>query len=364
VSIKSHIIDPKTGKAAFVDATANEQQALVVATRPLKIFTTKTVYAINDTYGREMAQDGKYSGTPVLITDGTDTGAWNFSEPVGLKWSEGSTDHFHSGAKSDKCDNSLVGGIVQYINNAGPGTDIDMSGYVALTLWIYVSSDWVAGDSFTLYAYVDGGLVGNTIKLEDYFDFDRYNIWQFIDIPLADLGIETSLIDAFRIECSARSGAKSPLFYIDDFNIQETGAPIDFEIAPDEGTWLHVKSFQTTFVDVGAFTDAARPPYDQILSMAATTGYLYRRYAENKSDPIFEVRITNLMDLLGLPNTKISNYLPDGTNTLMTIENIYPADEVFIMKSENLDRLVFTIEDDFSQLLFFRISVQGFVEQR
>ena len=56
--------------------------------------------------------------------------------------------------------------------------------------------------------------------------------------------------------------------------------------------------------------------------------------------------------------------MSDGTNTLITITNEYPAGVAFVMKAEDLDKIVYTVEDDFSQLLFFRISVQGYVEQR
>ena len=104
--------------------------------------------------------------------------------------------------------------------------------------------------------------------------------------------------------------------------------------------------------------------YDKILAMTPTEGYIYKRFSEGNTDPIFEVRITNLMDLLSLPYSTITNAMSDGTNTLITITNEYPDGVAFVMKAEDLDKMVYTVEDDFSQLLFMRISVQGYVEQR
>ena len=98
--------------------------------------------------------------------------------------------------------------------------------------------------------------------------------------------------------------------------------------------------------------------------MTPTTGYIYKRYSAGETDPISEMRITNLMDLLSLPYSKINNYVSDGTNTLITIENTYPPGMEYVLKSEDLDKLVFTIDDKFDDLLYFRICVQGYVEQR
>jgi hypothetical protein len=362
-----HVIANKSGISVDVNHAKGEDAGLVVATRPHKIYTIDTSFFINPTYGREMAQNAAYGGTPLAIHDGTDSVAWTFSEPVGTKWVVDSTDQFHAGTKSLKCDNANVGDIMQVINNVGPGNDIDMTGnYVGLTMWIYVDEDWLAGDSVSLYAHVGGALVGNKIFLEDYFRFDTYDTWHFINIQISDMGIESSSIDAFRFQNEAREGGKSPKFYIDEIDLQQSGTPIDFEVKPDEGTWLYVKAFQTLYVDAitadNADSTMMQLSYDKILDMTPTAGYVFKQYSKGVS--VLEARITNLMDLLGQPYSEITNAVSDGTNTMITITNKFPAGLEVLLKAEELDRLVFTIEDNFSELLFFRISLHGFVEQR
>ena len=364
-----HIIADKSGTPVEVNTDAGEDTGLVVATRDHKTYGTKTVYFTNPTYGREMAQDGKYGGTALLIHDGTDTVAWTFSEPVGTAWVADSTARYYADAKALLSNNSNIGDIMQVINNTGPGDNIDMTGnYVALTMWINVDSNWDVGDSVSVYAHIDGALAGNKVYLEDYFDFDNYDVWQYIDIPLTDMGIGSTSIDSFRFEIEARGGAKSPVFYIDEMYLQESGASIDFEVIPDKGTWFHIKAFQTTFVDAynPDNADGTMPmlSYDKILDVTPTTGYVYKRYSAGETDPFFEFRITNLLDLLSLPYSKISNYISDGTNTLITIENTYPPEMRFTLKAEDLDRIVYTVDDKFDDLLCFRISCQGYVEQR
>ena len=364
-----HIIADKSGVPVEVNTDAGEDTGLVVATRDHKTYGTKTVYFTNPTYGREMAQDGKYGGTALLIHDGTDTGAWTFSEPTGTAWVADSTARYYDTAKALLSNNSNVGDIMQVINNDGPGNNIDMTGnYVALTMWINVDADWITGDSVSVYAHVDGGLAGNAVLLEDYFDSSNWDVWQYIDIPLTDMGIDSTSIDSFRFEIEARAGAKSPVFYIDEMYLQESGSSIDFEVIPDKGTWFHIKAFQTTFVDAynPDNADGTMPnlAYNQFLGVTPTTGYIYKRYSAGETDPIFEVRITNLMDLLSLPYSRISNYISDGTNTLITIENTYPTGVSFVLKAEDLDKIVYTVDDKLDDLLYFRISCQGYVEQR
>ena len=292
--------------------------------------------------------------------------AWTFSEPTGTKWVEDDTGQYHAGAASLKCDNANVNDVMQILNPNGE--DVAMSNFTAITMWIYVDKDWAGGDSVSMYGMIDGAQVGDKVYLEDYFDFSNYDIWQYIDIPLSDMGTSASSIDALRFENEAREGGKSPKFWIDEIKLQSSGTPIDYEVIPDKGTWFHVKAFQTTFVDAvtadNADSTMLQLSYNKILDMTPTTGYIYKRYCEGNSDPIFEARITNLMDLLSFPYSSITNAISDGTNSLITITNEYPAGVDFILKAEDLDKIVYTIEDNFSELLYFRISVQGFVEQR
>ena len=270
------------GDDVAVNKDTGEDRALVVATRPHKNLLSRTTYAINPTYGREMAQDGAYGAAPLVVHNGTDDVAWTMSEPVGTKWVADNTDRFYAGTKSMLCDNPSVGAIMQVENNNGPGDNIDMSAaYVALTCWINVDTDWVVGDSFSVYAHVDTNPVGNAVLLEDYFDFESYDHWQYVNIPLVDMGIGSTSIDSFRIECSARAGAKSPKFWIDKLQLEQPGAAIDFEILPNVGTWFNIKSFRTTWVDAyNADNENSTMPhlaYNQILGVTPVAGYVFRR---------------------------------------------------------------------------------------
>ena len=336
---------------------------------PTRRSQTRTAFLTNPTYGREMAQDGLYGGVPFLLHDGTDTVEWTFSNEVGAKGTADSTTRFYDGSKAIEWDNPNVGDIIEIINDDGPGNDIDMTGsYVAMTFWINVDKNWVLGDSFSLYARIGAATAGNAVNIEDYFDYTTHDTWHYVNIPLTDLGIDSTSIDAVWIENNSRAGAKSPTFYIDEWYLQVSGAAITYTLRPNDGTWFHVKAFQTTFVDAlnADNADSTMPhlSYDQILGLSTSTGYIYERYSARKTDPIFTARITNLMDLLSYPYSKITNAISDGTNTLITIENTYPTGIDFVLKAEDGDRIEYTIEDSFDDLLYFRVCAQGFEEQR
>jgi len=329
-----------------------------------------TVYNTTDgtyTWVTAVASDTELSLLDDIMDDGDDfiiSPDWIFSEPVGTKWVENATDQFHNGTKSLKCDNPNVNDILQLLNVNGG--DVTLAHCTAISMWIRVEKDWITGDSFSVYGHNAGALIGNKVYLEDYFDYNDYRIWHYINIPLTDMGLTVETLDAFRIENEARAGGKSPKFWIDEFEFRVTGSPIDFTVEPAKGTWFHVTTFQTTFVDAldTASVNASMPTlsYNKFLDMTPTEGYIYKRYSKGESDPISEQRITSLLDLLSSPNAVISNHICDGTNTLITITAEYTQE--LVLKSEDLDKMVISVEDDFSQLLFFRMCVQGYVEQR
>ena len=366
MGVSNYVTDKATGYVAEVDTSDGEMQGLVVATRPLKTYTPINKFFTNPTYGPEMNQDGAFGGAPLLIHNGVDDVAWTMSEPVGVRWVADSAVRFHSGAQSMLAANPNVGDVMQVINNLGPGDDIDMTGnYVALTMWINVDANWVVGDQFELYAFVGGVLVGNAVHLEDYFDITLLDVWQYINIPLTDLGIEASLIDAFRIENVARAGPNSPTFYIDDWYLQESGTPVVYTIKPDKGTWLHVTESKMIFVDAVATDtpDVIHLGYDQILGATLTEGMLYELYQPGISDEAtVSARMIGIADILQLPGWKIDSALSDDTNTTLTLSQELPVP--MILKAEEFDRLQVTIEDDFSVFLMFRFAVAGYEEIR
>ena len=358
--IKSLIIDPYTKKQARVDV-GNEVPALVVATRPLKEFENTVKFFSNSDYGSDMNVNALAGGTEIKVHDGIDSALWTGSSIVGGKFTFNSTDRANAGAQSIKVDNAAVNDTMQLAKGASQ----DLTGYVAISMFINVDKDWKNGDSIALYGWdtAAGLMVGNEVNLEDYFSWNTFDTWLSLIISFDDLGLTEETIDSFRIRIISAEG-KSPKFYMDDIQIEETGMPINYSIKPALGTWLHIQETTFSFVATyaGTLGNATMPniPYDNFLGVSLINGLTYSRTQDG--EVLFSQTFIDLIDLLQLSGTTITGSGSDGTNTWLTVSARYF--EPIILKPENDDQLSYTISDNLSTLLHMRICVGGKIEDR
>ena len=178
MSLKTNIINTDTGHEAQVDYTTGEKHALVVATRPLKVFNNATKFFTNDIYGVDINQDGSASGTPEKVHDGAETAFWTATdiEPDNnnkTTFNSAEQDHTSPPGQSVKVDNSPVLSTFQFAK----GSNLDMNGYVSLTIWVYVDKDWKAGDDISIYGWDTGttSQVGTAVSLQDYFNWQSFD---------------------------------------------------------------------------------------------------------------------------------------------------------------------------------------------
>jgi len=179
------------------------------------------------------------------------------------------------------------------------------------------------------------------------------------------MGIATSSIDAFRIENAARAGAKSPTFYLDDWYLQETGTPVIYTVEPNKETWFHITEMRALFVDAVATDtpDVISLSYDQVLGVTLTEGFLFQRFQNGLNvNPLFSIRVLNLGDILMTQSWHIENMGSDTTNTFLLVTQQLPVP--MTLRSEDLDRLQVTIEDDLTAFVRFNMSVTGYEELR
>jgi len=234
-------------------------------------------------------------------------------------------------------------------------------------MWVYVDKDWKENDSIEISGYDTGTgfQIGDAVALENYFQYGDYDTWHKITIPLTDMGAlaTSTTLDALRVKQSSTEG-KGPKYYLDDIQFEETGTPVAFTLKPDKGTWLYIEEFTFSFADTLASTllNAGLPnlAYNKLLGETLLSGITYQREQDGKI--VFTRTIKSILDLLQLPHTEITAQGSDGTNSFVTIraEHNYPI----ILKSEHKDVLSWTISEDLSGLLQFRISAGCRMEQR
>ncbi|KKM00411.1 hypothetical protein LCGC14_1804750, partial [marine sediment metagenome] len=285
---------------------------------------------------------------------------------VGGNFTFNSADVAYAGGISVKTDNATINDIMEF----DKGSNSNLSNYQAITMWIYVDKDWANGDRIDIYGWDGTSQVGTRIDLSNYFDWGSLDVWHKITIPLVDMTLTGETINALRIEIIAKEG-KSPKFYIDNFQIEETGTTSlsSFIVKPESGTWLHVKELHYFIADNNFSTilaDATVPliPYNSFLGLPAlSTGLLYQRIIDG--EVILSATIKQLSDILQNPGTELVDFGSSGqgaTNTWLKIKVIFT--EPLILKFETNDHLKFIVSDDMSGLDIFRVSVGCKIEER
>jgi len=363
--IKANIVGG-CGRGYHADVVngTGEAHALVVATRPLKVFENDIRFFTNDEHGANMNINAAVGGTAEEVHNGIDDVLWTATDIVGGgKTTFNSTEQHYEGARSIKVNNAPTGDIFQIAK----GSDLDCTGYVSLTMWVYPDKDWKRNDVVDVYGWDTGTgtQVGDAVDLSDYFSYDDYDTWHKVTIPLTDMGdlaVSTTL-DSLRFKQTAKEG-KAPKYYLDTIQFEETGTPVPFVIAPDKGTWLHVESFAVSVADAmaGTLLNGTLPAYayDKVLGVTMSAGLAYQRIQAEKVQ--FSQTIASLMDLMQMPGTVISGHGSDGTNTWLTAQ--IKHQQPLILKAEHSDKLQWTVSEDLTGLLHLRISAGCSVEVR
>ncbi len=258
--------------------------------------------------------------------------------------------------------NAQVGDTMQFARVAG---DIDLNNFTAITMRIFVASDWAVGDSIQFYGY-DTGLsveVGTRINLEDYFEFGEFGLWHSVAIPLSDLGLASATtVDAWRVQIVAKS-AQSPSFGIDVLQVEATGNPIIYELVVDPGDIFNIEELVFSYADVldaQNNANASMPDlaYDQILALGKLPiGFIITRKKAGKT--LFAATIRTLGDHISA-GARADQPWSDGVNTFVTLRAIF--DVPLRITGDVDDTITITINDQMGGLLQFRCAARGGLE--
>ncbi len=355
--IKNLITDPATGRHAAV-VNHMEQNALVVATRSLKEFRNDTQFFINDVYGVDMNQDAGFTGTPIPIHNGIDATYWTASAITGT-WVFDSIAQAHSGTQSIDATATIDNSTAQIAK----GSSQDLTGHVAVTGWIYITT-FAGASGMILYGWDTGtnNMVGNEVNIGDFVSTITLGEWQQFAIPLENMGLEGDTIDAFRVR--TQRGTSIPNYYLDDIQIEESGGSIEYVIQPELGEKGFASSINLTMIDAFAGTLAAATmpniPYDSFLGVARLpVGILYREYQNNEVSTSYVMH--QFSDLINFPTADLHSFGSDGTNTWFSLR--FTLEAPLKLVRDNADRITITIQDDLTGLLQFRASSHILIEE-
>jgi len=235
-----------------------------------------------------------------------------------------------------------------------------MATHSAITGKVDLDTYSTANNTIVIQFGLAGGLVGNSVLLDDYIDTGNFAEQDFA-IPKADLGIEVLTVDEMTITIT-RSGGSRPTIKFDDFQIEETGDPAIFSVPVDIGKRFHIEEIVFTYADAltTALVNNSMPvlSYDKILGLSALTiGFIIKRVKKGKT--LFSATVKTLGAHMSA-GAKPDQPWNDGTNTFITLRAIF--NEPLILSGDTDDTLTIQINDPMNGLLQFTAAARGSLE--
>ncbi len=364
MSINSILYDPSSAKQATIETKEN-RNGVHVLTQEYKEYLNKKVFFTNPTYGQNMNQDFSQVDDTEWVHDGNDNTYWTATTIVGSPndFDFSSTDQAHTGNQSISCVNAEDGDIFQLEND----TLLSGSDYNRFVGWIYVDSEWEDGRDGVLIRIwntnLDMQVSEFSVNLDNYINAGNVDEWQKFNIPFEEFGTLSDDYDAMRFEIVGFNDP--PNFYLDDMRLEYVAGGIArFSISPPIGTWWHVNGISIALAAPynSTLTDGTVPniPYNGLLGVQLVDGITYIRTFEGEI--IFSYVVTDLIEVLNLFNTRVTNVGYDGNYTWITVD--IELSNPHTIKSEYEDHFSFTFGDDLNSFAYFRISAEISEERR
>ena len=349
------ISGPNHSEPAETHKDKDGRVGAVVYSEARREWTQRTILFLNDEGSRDMNVNGSSAGTPDNIHNGTDDIYWAASNIIGTKMTANSADRSYDGTLSVKIDNPSLNDVWEF----DKGSDVTVANFESISMWVNVDKDWSTGDSVSFYGWdsATASVIGNEILLENYIAEIDTDIWQKAIIPLAAMGLTSGTIDGFRMSLIGKGAGKAPKFYLDVMRIEET-AGISFTAEPAEGKVFEYDRVELYFEDAydSTLPSGTMPNLSltKILGISPTIGFSFQRFELDQ--PEVSLAFKNLSDLMSL-TFRVVDVGGDGTNTYLKMESVLPVPTR--MTEAHSDRVVITVNDDFSGLLNFRALLIG-----
>jgi len=376
MGVDSYITDPKNHNNAHIVTHDDKDynNALVVASHPLKQFQENTLFFTNNTLGINMnVRAGQFGGSPETVyNENTEwatsaiNGTWVFNRGT-------------VGAIAPHSGSVMIDATATVNNNTmqiAKESDFNLTDYTSITGWIALT-DWDDRGTKAInllgWNTTTGSQVGTTANLKNYINIGITNVWQKFTIPLINMGLTGATINAFRIVTIGIVPGTPPDYFLDEIDIQQKTGESDistasFSIQPDEDTWLHISSFTFFFADNNYAPVLANGlmtgvPYNSLLGVNSLTGgIIYQRFQDGEI--IVVEKIQQFSGLLRMPSTTVSGYGISKDYAGSWVSFFSPVAEPIILKAENNDKITWTVSEDLSGLSIFNISAACKIEQR
>lgn len=370
--IKTNIVGGYTNKTAeIVQRNVPGQHlhpaGLSVYTQPYSFETNRAFNAVNSSGSTAMNVNGSSAGgTPDAIHDGTDSVLWTGSNLSGTGFVFDSTAQAQAGTRS-------VSGVASVNNDEALFTRssaVNIVSYTGITGYIYVDSWPGAGTKEVRLRFRLAGVdIGSEVDISPFIDVTNQNVWQTFTIPFTgNFNLSGTQLDELVVTTVDIGGGQAPNYYLDTLSLTSAagGSPQTFTLSPRKDELIYVKGIEFVFVfpfdpvaTVAGATEnftANYLSYNKFLHLAELSNGLRISRIQNERT-LFSSVTTNNFDLFNATNRQIDLFVSDNTNTIMKVSSEFTG--LVELDATSNDRYEFTVQDDLSSLLEFRIRAKA-----
>ena len=323
---------------AGVDNRRGRQPGAIVAFRSLDESLTTVAPLLNSTFGANLNQDVSFGGTPEIIHNGATstewtgniiTGDWNLADAGKITLTAGSDNDSVTFAEETP-------------------TTIDIANFTALTGKIDLDTYSQVTNDFLIQFDLAGVAVGDALSLNGFIDSGNFNEQSFA-IPKADFNFGTTVVDGFTITLT-RSGGARPTVKFDDIQLEQTGTPLTFTYRPTGDGMTRLLALKIIMADNVTVPSSYNAFFgDSALPIGITVS------ATSEGQIVFTGSFTRLADFISVANSTFQDSI-GAADSWMSI-NIPFLSHPVILNGALSDSVEFTINDNLSGLLFFRVFV-------
>lgn len=352
MSIKAHILGNNDKNTVDVFRHHKGGTGLYVLTESYQDEVLDYIVATNRDYGVRLNVNASFSGTPDGIHNGGDNSLWAATAISGV-WDFASTTQAFAGTKSVDATATINNDQALFTR----GTAINSNSYNSLSLRIYIDAfDDRGTKDITLQFRLAGTLLGVSVNLSDYIDYNVIGEWIGVAIPLTDFAL-TGNIDEL-VATTVDIGAGSPIdYYLDNIQLEETSGESIYYIRPSLSQRANIYGLEIVLADTltTTLTDNSVPniDYDKFMDLNALGIPITFRYVR-RDKVLLAANFTNLSQLLVLPGAEVVNVIGTATKQMIKIRIKFAAPVP--LEDKFKDRFEVVINEDLSGLDRFTIT--------
>lgn len=277
-----------------------------------------------------MAVNGTAAGTPVPVWDGE-----------GSYWTpgdQGSAETYaaHSGTYGWDSSPTSLGQDTKFDG----GDNQDITGYDTLSFWMQPKAYPSGSDLQVLWKTQAGTTKGNVLSVENYVTNMDLDVWQRVEIPIADFALPDD-VDKVLFKYASQGGQQ---FWFDDIalNTGGGGGPFTYRVAAPENERYHVSMMVIVVAAPGAGWDS-----DKFASIAVlANGLLLRQRRISDGHVFWSLNSKDNMDLFGRFHPQDDITFADGT--LLVGFMIKPGKASVVVTNDDVLEIV--VRDNLSAL--------------